>query len=189
VIPELKLEAGEYLFAIFQDRERYTEDAAPPVLENISDTYEFELTATDAAPDMEEEPNETRETASMLATNSSIRARLSWMRDIDTFCAKDWVPPIRFVVEDNSPRPRGAALEVTPLGGPTDGIPLRVHHTRAQGTVSQIDVKGPWKGPVITKLGTACLSVTLTRDTWSSPPLPILAPASDHEYIVRVETP
>jgi serine/threonine protein kinase len=189
VIPQLKLEAGDYLFAIFQDREQYTDEPAPPVLENISDNYEFEVTSTDAATDLEQEPNETRETANAIATNSSLRARLSWMRDVDTVCAKDWVPPIRFVVEDNSPRPRGAALEVTPAGGPTDGIPFRIHHARAQGAASQIDVKSPWKGPIITKLGQACLAITLTRDTWSSPPLPHVPPASDDEYIVRVETP
>jgi tRNA A-37 threonylcarbamoyl transferase component Bud32 len=189
VIPVLKLEGGEYLFAILQDREQYTDDPAPPVLENISDTYEFEVTPTDAAADLEQEPNETRETSNAVATNASIRARLAWMRDVDTFCAKDWTPPIRFVVEDNSPRPRGAVLEVTPLGGPTDGIPVRVHHARGHGVVNERDLRSPWKGPVIAKPGNACLSITLTRDVWSDPPLPHVPPASDHEYVVRIETP
>jgi hypothetical protein len=189
MIPELKVEAGEYLVAIFQDREQYTDDPAPPVLENISDTYELELTATDEAADIEQEPNETRDTANSIGPNSSVRARLSWMRDVDVFCAKDWTPPIRFVVEDNTPRPRGAALEVTPLGGPTDGIPVHVHHARGHGTVNDHDVKGPWRGPIFKTFGTACLSITLTRDTWSDPPLPHVPPASDQEYMVRLETP
>lgn len=188
VIPVLKLEAGDYLFAIFQDREQYTDEPAPPVLENVSDTYEFDVTPTDAAPDLEQEPNETHETANLLAPNSSVRARLAWTRDVDTFCAKDWVPPIRFVIEDNAARPRGAVLEVTPIGGPTDGVASRVHHARAHGTVNDRDVKSPWKGPVISKPGNACLSITLARDTWAEGALPHVAPASDHEYIVRVET-
>jgi hypothetical protein len=189
VIPVLKLEAGDYLFAIFQDREQYTDEPAPPVLENISDTYEFEITPTDAAPDMEQEPNETRETSNALAPNSSVRARLAWTRDVDTFCAKDWTPPIRFVVEENAARPRGAVLEVTPIGGPTDGVAVRVHYGRAHGTVNERDVKSPWKGPVINKPGNACLSITLTRDVWAEGALPHVAPASDHEYVVRLETP
>lgn len=189
VIPELKVEPGDYLFAIFQDREQYTDDPPPPVLENISDTYEFELTPTDEALDIEQEPNETRDTANMIGPNSSVRARLSWMRDVDTFCAKDWTPPIRFVVEENTPRPRGAVLEATPLGGPTDGIPVHIHHARGHGAVSDHDVKSPWKGPLIKSPGSACLSVTLARDGWADPPLPHVPPASDQEYVVRVETP
>jgi len=189
VIPALKVEPGEYLFAIFQDREQYTDEPPPPVLENVSDTYEFDVTATDGAADMEQEPNETRETANTIEPDSSIRARLSWMRDVDTFCAKNWTPPIRFVVEDNTPRPRGAVLEVTPLGGAGEGIPVYVHHVRGHGTVNDHDVKSPWRGPIIKAPGSACLSVTLYRDSWADPPLPHVPPASDQEYVVRVETP
>jgi hypothetical protein len=189
VIPQLKLEGGEYLFAVFQDREQYTDDSAPPVLENVSDTYEFELAAADEALDIEQEPNETRETANSLTPNSSLRGRLAWMRDIDVICAKDWSPPVRFVLEDNTPRPRGAVLEVTSFGGPLDGVALRVHHSRSHNVMGDRDVKSPWKGPIIKEPGKACLSITLARDGSSEPPLPHLPPASDDEYIVRLETP
>ena len=59
VVPQLRLEGGEYYLAVMQDREQYTEDPPPPVLENVSDTYELSLAPADAEPDLEVEPNDT----------------------------------------------------------------------------------------------------------------------------------
>jgi serine/threonine protein kinase len=187
-VTELELAPGDYLLAVMQDREQYTDAPPPPVLENVSDAYELSLATADPESDAEIEPNDTRDSAVHLKPGASVRGKLAWMRDADVICADQAARPVAFVVEDGAPRPAGAVLEVTPLGGPNDGIAVRVHHLAAKGTVSERDVKSPWTGPKIAGAATVpCISLTLTRDVWASPPLPRVPAAGDQEYVVRVE--
>jgi serine/threonine protein kinase len=186
VVPELRLAAGEYLFAVLQDRDQYTEAPPPPVFENISDEYELGVDTADEMPDVETEPNDVPQSASRVKPGGVLRGRLAWMRDTDVVCAEGVSGKVHFVVEDALPRPHGAVLEVTPIGGPSGGIPVRVHHPKASGQVTERDVRSPWTSPP-TDDPSPCVSLTLGRDVWSSPPLPRVPPASDHEYVVRVE--
>ncbi|HEX4336789.1 MAG TPA: serine/threonine-protein kinase [Polyangiaceae bacterium] len=189
VIPALRLEPSEYLFAVLQDREQYEEAPPPPVLENVSDAYELTVGPGTPEPDAETEPNDGQASANMVAMDGSIRARLAWMRDVDVFCTNA-TEPVRFVVEDASPRPHGAVLEVTPIGPGGPGDPVRVHHAAAKGNVTERDVKSPY-APAKHKghsTPATCVSVTLTADIWATPPLPRVAPAGDQEYVVRVES-
>jgi hypothetical protein len=187
-VPALKIVPGTYLFALMQDRERYTESPRPPVLENISDSYELEVGPSEASADLEVEPNDQRASGNLISRGAVLRGRLSWMRDTDVYCAEIGSNALRFVVEEPGPRGRGAVLEVTPLGGPADGIPVRIHPSAANGTPSERDVRSPWAGPAL-KEGTFCVSLTLSRDVWSSPPLPLVPPAGDQEYLVRLVEP
>ena len=113
---------------------------------------------------------------------AALRGKLAWMRDVDVVCAEASATPVQFVVEDGSPRPRGAVLEVTPLGGAADGVAVRVHHLTAKGQATERDVRSPWTGPA-TKKGDKppCISLTLVADIWSPPPFPRVAPAGDQE--------
>ncbi|HVU00488.1 MAG TPA: serine/threonine-protein kinase [Polyangiaceae bacterium] len=183
-LPSLHLEPNDYFVAVMQDREQYTEAPPPKVLENVSDDYELTLGPGDEQPDLETEPNDQHDSAERVAPGATLRGRLSVMRDQDVFCVTD-PDGTQIVVEDPSPRARGAVLEVTPEGGPSDGIPVRVHPPGTKGAVTERDVRSPWKSP---KHGnaTSCVTVTLVPDVWSEPPLPRVAPASDHEYVVRV---
>jgi hypothetical protein len=84
-------------------------------------------------------------------------------------------------------RPRGAVIQVTHVEGPLDRAVYRVHHASAKGDGDH-DARSPYKGPRLAKLKAgACVSLTLAADVWSPPPMPRVAPASDHEYLVRVE--
>jgi hypothetical protein len=186
VVPSLSLEGGEYYIAVMQDREQYTEAPPPPVLENVSDGYELAITPADPAEDFEIEPNDVRGRATLVKAGGTVRGRLAWMRDVDFVCLSG-EGAARFVIEDAAVRPRGAVLEVTHIEGPQDGVAYRVHHASAKGDGDH-DVKSPYKGPKLGKIKAgACLQLTLAGDVWSPPPLPRVAPASDHEYLVRVE--
>ena len=186
LVPSLSLEGGDYYVAVMQDREQYTEAPPPPVLENVSDGYELTISPADPAEDVEVEPNDVRGRATLVKPGSAVRGRLAWMRDVDFICV-DGAGPARFVIEDAAVRPRGAVLEVTHIEGPHDGVAYRVHHASTRGDGDH-DVKSPYKGPKLTKLKAgACVSLALAADGWSPPPLPRVAPASDNEYLVRVE--
>jgi serine/threonine protein kinase len=187
VVPALRLEPSDYLIAVLQDREEYDEDqSALPVLENVSDGYELSFGNGTADPELEVEPNEGRASANTIAPGGTIRGRLAWMRDVDVYCAatKD---PVRFVVDDPSPRTRAAVLEVTPLGASSPGTPVRVHHAAAKGSTAEHDVKSPYSSPKQKGRTSDCVSLTLAADPWAPAPLPRVAPAGDQEYVVRVE--
>jgi hypothetical protein len=188
VIPALRLDPGQFYFTVLQDREQYTDVPVPLVLENISDNYQLEVAAADPPSDVEIEPNDLPATAMPVKPGSTVRGKLAWMRDVDVFCAEG-TGSAQFSVEDEAPRPRGAVLEVTPLGGPTDGVAVRVHFAAEKGSVTERDVRSPWTGPKIKNpKAPPCISLTLVRDVWSSPPLPRVAPAGDQEYSVHVES-
>jgi serine/threonine-protein kinase len=186
VVPALRLEPSDYLIAVLQDREQYEEESAPPVLENVSDGYELSIGPGVTDAEYEVEPNDSRSSANTVAPGASIRGRLAWTRDVDVYCAstKD---PVRFVVDDASPRARGALLEVTPLDASGAGVPVRVHHAAAKGTATEHDVKSPYSSPKHKGRPSDCISLTLTADAWAAAPLPRIAPAGDQEYVVRVE--
>jgi serine/threonine protein kinase len=187
-VPALRLDPNDYLLAVLQDQEQYEEEPAPPVLENVSDVYELSLGAATPDPGAETEPDETRPSANAIAPGSSMTGRLAWMHDVDVFCATT-TDSVRFVVEDPTPRARGAVLEVTPLSpdGPVDD-PVRVHHSAAKGTVGEHDVRSPYSTPKRKGRTASCVSLTLAPDVWAPAPLPRVAPAGDQEYVVRVET-
>jgi hypothetical protein len=138
----------------------------------------------DPGEDLELEPNDAHDTAMHVTAGRTVRGRLSFMRDIDVFCV-DESAGTQIDVDDPIPRAHGAVLEVTPMGGALDGVPVRVHAPAQKGDVTERDVKSPWKSP---KRGAppVCVSLTLVPDIWTPPPLPRTAPASDHEYTVRV---
>jgi hypothetical protein len=189
-IPALRIEPTTYLIAITQDSEQYTQAPAPPVMENVSDAYAITLRAATPLPDFEVEPNDTTKDAGLVAPDGTLKGRLAWMRDVDVVCASSGGGQGRLVVEeDDRHRPRGAALEVTPIGGPNDRIPVRVHPASAQGTVTERDLRGKWQGQPF-DVGASekrCVSLTLVRDVWSEPPLPKVPAASDQTYTVRLE--
>jgi hypothetical protein len=188
VIPALRLDPSDYLIAVLQDQEQYDKDPAPPVLENVSDAYELSIGPSTPEADAEIEPNDTTPSANSISLGRSVRGKLAWMRDVDVFCAST-TEPVRFIIEDASPRPHGAVLELTPLGPSGPGDPVRIHHPAAKGNLTERDVKSPYttqkrkgRSPPVT-----CVSLTLTQDIWANPPLPPVAPAGDQEYVVRVE--
>ena len=188
-VPALRLDAGQYLFAIIQDRDQYTEDPPPPVHENVSDEYELRVTAGTQDASIEVEPNDTVQIANSLNVKGTLRGKLAWMRDADTICASATSGKIQFAVED-SLRARYSVLQVTPYGGPADQIPVRVHHASSKVKASPRDVKGAWKSPVVELGGVtekACVSLRLVPNPWAPTPHPRVAPAGAEEYTVRVE--
>ncbi|HEX3598198.1 MAG TPA: hypothetical protein VHU80_23980, partial [Polyangiaceae bacterium] len=168
---------------------QYEETPPPPVLENVSDAYELWIGPSTPEPDVEIEPNDSRQSASSVTLGASMRGKLAWMRDVDVYCTPA-TEPTRFVIDDPTPRAHGAVIEVTPIGPGGEGEQVRVHHTSAKGNVTERDVKSPYstqkrKGhsPPVT-----CVSLTLAVDIWAPAPLPRVAPAGDQEYVVRVES-
>lgn len=192
-LPALELTPGEYLLGVMQDRDSYLEAGAHvPVLENISDVYELRISAGELTPGSETEPNDTPKDGARVAPGATFSGRLAWARDVDFACAEAGPGNVRFVVEDSSSqsRPKHAVLQVTPRGGPQDGIPIRVHR---KGTTFAADVKhdvaGPWQSaPLARAGGEACVKLELVPNPHASLPHPVVAPASDEEYTVRVET-
>jgi len=192
VVKELALQPGDYLLAVMQDRERYSTEPAPPVIENISDVYRLELSAAKPLENEEVEPNDGARDASSLRRGGSLRGQIAWMHDVDVVCAAPGSGRLRFVVRDavNHPRPEHAVLQVTPIGGPDDGIPVRVHGARETFQASPRDVKSPWKGPerpVDSTPGSTCLKLELVPNPLAPTPHPRVAPAGDEEYVVRAE--
>ena len=87
------------------------------------------------------------------------------------------------------PRLRHSVLEVTPRGGPDNGIPVRVHRTGTSVKPSPRDAVGTWKSAAVTVDPAAppCVELRLVPNPWGATPLPVLAPPGDEEYQVRVE--
>jgi len=193
-VSALELEPGPHLVAVMQDRDVYsTFLPAVPVLENISDAYELEVSAAATDPGHEVEPNDTVRDANRVAVGAHFRGTLAWMRDVDFVCAEAGSSKVSFVVTDpvSGARPRAAVLQVTPKGGPSDGIPIRVHAagTKLDPTLKH-DIAGTWKSPAADRtVGDACLQLELVPNPLAPTPLPTVAPASKDEYDVLVESP
>ncbi len=180
-IPRLKLPAGAYWVMLTQDRDRYTEQGAPPLIENVSDTYVLQLAPADAGYD-ELEPNDTQQSAVDVPTDRAIVGRLAWMQDVDVLCHESQLP-FSFEVTDTS-RPRGAVLEVTPLGGPGDRIPTRLYPESSAVSLGETDAKSPFRTPGGS--GKLCVQLRLTPDPAAPLPHPRIAPAGLERYSVRV---
>jgi serine/threonine-protein kinase len=188
-IPALRINPGEYVLAVMQDREAYTRDPAPPVFENISDDYELTVRPTEAEPDFEIEPNDVPANASSVALGGVLRGRLAWMRDVDIVCAKADAARVRFTVQDPHQRPRGAVLQVTPLTGPDHDVPTRLYRAGSGVKPSATEVVGQYRAAAISAtLGhPACLSLVLVPNPWTQGAEPLVAPAGDEEYSIHAE--
>jgi tRNA A-37 threonylcarbamoyl transferase component Bud32 len=190
-VPVLALDAGDYVLAVMQDRDRYEDAPAPPVHENVSDEYRLMLTAASAAPSRETEPNDAAPLGNTLAPGASLRGRLAWSRDKDLVCADKSARRSRFVIEDavEKPRARGAALQITPTHGAGRGVPVRIHRTGASVPASPRDVVGAYRTAWVDlgADGPPCVELELVVNPWSPPPQPILPPPGHEEYVVRLE--
>ena len=190
-VPQLALPPGEYLLAVMQDRDAYTHSGAPPVYENVSDDYRLQISAVAPSSERELEPNDSTRNASQIVAPGALRGQLSFMRDVDVVCTTS-PGALRFRVEEASdhPRPRSAVLEVKTLAGPDRDVPVRVHRGQQGFTRSPRDTVSPWRSAIIPSAGTSvCLELTLVPNPWGETPPPDVAPASDSEYLVHVQTP
>lgn len=188
-VPALELSAGPHLLAVMQDRGGYG-DAAPPVLENVSDEYQLTVKPSARAPGVEIEPNDALKDANIVAAGTTWTGHFGWMRDIDVVCVEPAAGKVKFVVDDATERARSklAVLQVTPHGGVNDGIPVRVHGPHDGADNPPHDVRSPWtSGAIDGKDGKACLVLELVPNPLVPPPLPKVAPASPEPYRVRIE--
>jgi len=192
-IPALKLEPGNWVVAVMQDREAYFEGAAPPVYENVSDEYRLTLRPTQAAPERETEPNDGAPLGNTIPAGGSLRGRLAFARDRDLLCAPATAKSARFTVEDAVERPRSrySVLEVTSRGGPDNGIPVRVHRAGSSVKPTARDAVGTFRGPNVTvdPANPPCVELTLVPNPWGPAPPAIVALPGDEEYLVRIEAP
>ncbi|HET9932833.1 MAG TPA: PPC domain-containing protein, partial [Polyangiaceae bacterium] len=190
-IEQLALPAGTYLLAVMQDRDAYTRAGAPPVYENVSDEYTLRLAPRELDPNREVEPNDTPRNPTQVAPGAAVTGKLAFMRDVDVVCST--APgKLRFVVEetDGVMRPRESALQVKPLSGPDQEIPVRVHRGLQGVPRSPRDSASPWRGAPLQSDGSpACLELSLVPNPWGPTPAPDIAPANETEYVVRVEIP
>jgi len=190
-VPDLALRPGAYLIAVMQDRTEYRRGQMPPVHENVSDWYTLKFVAGTRRPQAEVEPNGQPSSAELLAPGDAKQAALGFARDEDVFCAAPGSGPVVFELNEgiSGTRPRDAVLQVTPLGGPGDEIPVRVHDTAALVTPSERDQKSPWTSPVVDLGATtpACLMVTLVPNPWAPTPHPLLATPSYTQYSVTLK--
>jgi serine/threonine-protein kinase len=189
-LPALKLPAGQFVLTVLQDREAYTRDPPPVVLESISDAYTISLKPSARAAG-EIEPNDFPRHASVLAPGETHTGQLAWARDIDVWCSSDPARQVIFLVTDSQQRPRAraAALQVTPLAGPEQEIPVRVHRAgHPDVTASERDVLGTWRSsPILPSPGKpACIQLVLVPNPWAPTPHPLVAPAGDETYTVEL---
>ena len=174
-----------------QDRTEYRKGQVPPVYENVSDWYTLKFAPTVRHSRVEVEPNGQPSSAEMLEVDASKQAALSFSRDEDVFCAAPRSGRVSFELNEgiSGTRPRDGVLQVTPLGGPGDEIPVRVHGALAVVTPSERDQKSPWTSPVVDLGATApaCLVVTLVPNPWAPTPHPLLATPSYAQYTVTLK--
>jgi hypothetical protein len=189
-VRQLALPPGEYLLAVMQDQDGYTRGGPPPVYENVSDDYHLQVSALTPSAELELEPNDSPRNASRVQAPGAIRGQLAFMRDVDVICGAS-TGALRFRVEESSdhPRPRAAVLEVKVLTGPERDVPVRVHRSQQGFTRSPRDAVSPWLSAAIPSAGASvCLELTLAPNPWAESPQPEVAPASDSEYVIHVET-
>jgi hypothetical protein len=189
LVEQLSLSPGDYLLAVMQDRDAYSRAGAPPVYENVSDDYALELRAQTLDPTREVEPNDTPRNPSLLSPGAAFVGKLGFMRDVDVLCTSV-VGKLRFKVEDSEdpPRPRESVLQVKPLSGPDQDVPVRVHRNLQGVPRSPRDALSPWQGNKVDGSGDAvCLELSLVPNPWGPNPAPDVAPASETQYVVRVE--
>lgn len=188
-IPHLDLRPGKYLFVVRQDQNQYTEGPQLPIHENVSDDYVLSITRATPEPDYEAEPNDDESSADSLdlGEHGTIRGALKTMRDRDVVCAKG-EGTAHFLITDaeNGQRPLHSTLSVTPLRGPRDKIPLRVHGGRTPQETTERDQPSPWKSPPVDLAEDPCVVLELVPNPWAPRPHPVVPPASDHEWRVEL---
>jgi serine/threonine-protein kinase len=185
-IPALRLEAGRYFLAVVQDLDPY---GGPPIFihENVSDTYTLTIGAAVPGPGEEVEPNDRVASANALAPGAAVKGTLAWTRDEDVFCVAAGTPgAIRWRVKDET-RDAGAVLEATPLRGPLEGAPVRIH--TGMGKPTATDVHSPWRSDKIAPEGDEprCLRVRLTNDPWSGAAAAMVPGGGSEAYVVEAE--
>ena len=189
-IPQLSLTPGTYLVAVMQDRTEYSALGKPPVYENVSDYYTVEFKRVDRTSDRELEPNGSPSSAERLAIDETRQATLSFARDEDVFCAAPSSGTVSFEISDGieTQRPISAVLQVTPMGGPGDEIPVRVHDKSANVKPTERDQLSPWRSPPVdlAHVAPACVLVTLVPNPWAPTPHPSIAPPSYYAYSVTL---
>lgn len=190
-ISQLALQPGSYLIAVMQDRTEYRKGQAPPVYENVSEWYTLKLGLGTPKAELEVEPNGQPSSAEMLAEGASKQATLGFARDEDVFCAEPKRGNFMFVIEDGigGKRPPEGVLQVTPIGGPGNEIPVRLHDAAAEVTLSERDQKSPWTSPAVDLAATspACVVVTLVPNPWAPTPHPLTVPPSYTPYRVALK--
>jgi hypothetical protein len=191
-IKKLELRPGPYLIAVRQDLNQYAEGESPLLHENVSDKYTLLVKSGGAAADWETEPNQDETSADLLSLDGikEMQGVQNTMKDRDVVCAKG-TGFGKFIVTDadDGKRPIHAALRVTPLGGPSDKIPLRLHAGRPGIEWTERDQPSPWTSPSVDLSLTPCVALELVPNPWAPRPHPITPPASDHEWRVElVET-
>ena len=190
-VPTLKLAPGAWVVAVMQDREAYFDGTSPPVFENVSDDYRLSLKPTRVTPERELEPNDAPQLGNAVPTGGALRGKLAWARDVDLVCAAPTAKRARFVVEDaiERPRSRASVLEVKTKSGPERDIPVRVHRAGISVPKSPRDASGAWQSDWIPVDPAAppCIEIALAPNPWSPPPIALVAPPGNEEYLVRVD--
>jgi serine/threonine-protein kinase len=195
-IPSFRITPGDYLLAVMQDREHYETAQVPHVLENVSDDYELTMAETKPSATEEIEPNDAMIGATTIGIGAEVSGTLAWADDVDYVC----ISPVqgasrraRIVVRDADERPRdkGAVLELTPQSGVRAGIAIRIHRDRpASKKVTSDDLLVPWTSETLVVSSTPqehCLKLRLTTDPWAAQDAPVIPPASNEKWLVRVE--
>jgi hypothetical protein len=79
-------------------------------------------------------------------------------------------------------------VQATPIGGPGDEIPVRVHHRGSKVEASERDHVGKWSSPPVDThdVDEACLVIELKPNPWAPTPHPLIAPASHHPYVLSL---
>ena len=187
-IPQLELRPGDYLFAVRQDLNQYIETDRPLMHENVSDEYQLLIEKATLRPEWEMEPNHDTPSADQLslAERTEVKGTLSTMKDRDRICASG-AGFARFVIYDaeGGMRPVKSALRATPLGGPGDKIPVRIHGGPPGIETTERDQPSPWRSPRVDLSLSPCVTLELAPNPWAPRPHPVWPPASDHAPIVR----
>lgn len=193
LVPRLALRPGAFLIVIQQDRGSYWEGQNTLLHENVSDDYELLLRESTGASDFEVEPNNDRAAVRSPGfpqhtlgreTSAPVVGQLNIMRDVDVVCATGNGHG-RWIVTDakDGARPLHSVLEVTPLGGPQDKIPVRLHAGR-NVAASERDQPSPWRSKPVSLKSDPCIRLTLVPNPMAPTPHPVIPPASLHEWSV-----
>jgi serine/threonine-protein kinase len=169
----LNLDPGRYFFAVFQDMDPY--GGSPPfVYENVSDAYSIAVAQGFPGEGDEVEPNDQIASANFIRPGVPISGVLGWVRDVDVFCVAPGAGKIRWKVRDVV-RDLGVVLEATPMAGPLEGAPVRIHlHAPnpkpRSSSDSTNDAQSPWlSAPIPVDGDTArCLRLRATTNPWAA---------------------
>ncbi len=184
-IPALRLDPGRYFVAVLQDLDPY--GGTPPFLhENVSDTYSLTFGPASPAAGEEIEPNDQFASANPIQPGVPMTGTLAWTRDVDVFCVAPGTATLRWKARD-TPRDLGQVLEATPMAGPLEGAPVRVH--TGPGKVSATDVQSPWHSkPIPPDADTPrCLRVRLTNDPRAGSSAVVVPTGGPEPYTIEAE--